>query len=270
MTTKQEYDLSSYEKKLQETQLTSGQQQIYSNAQNMTPTTDGGMVREQLNLDEEHERIDNLVSGKVLVFKDGRKTWELPDDENMILFSEEGINYVRRKLSWHAHKGTLLANHTIEEIHDIVKTISISMQDAIFLKSKQFFRKPSFERCCQVLEDRLKRRKEIKIFSRKLLGLEVDESKIDEELVKEVEGRVEYELENIYRQLMKNREKEFESICVDIEMFLWNCYSRSLGGEERGSLRRHQQALEIRGGGGMPGEGKTDVKPGLISSMLRG
>ena len=246
------------------------QKQQMSNyfAQSQPSTIDVGMIREQISLEEVYDLIDNLLEGNVLV-KDnetGIRKWIEPEDENMKLFSEEGINYIRKRMAWHINKNTLFSNHKEEEIHEIVKDFSISLQDAIFMKSKQFFRQPSIEKCIEVLKARLENRKKIRMFARETLGLKADEKQIEKELLQELERTIEKEIEEIRGQLIKSREKEFESIIIDLEFLVWSTYNRSIGGEERGSIRRHQQSLEVKGGGLLGNDGKA-AKPSLVSSM---
>lgn len=231
---------------------------------------DVGMVKEQLDLGDVYDLIDHLLEGEVLI-KDsnGNRRWTKPGDESMLLLSEEGINYVRRRMAWHINKNTLLSNYQEERILDMVKDFSISLQDALFMKSRQFFRQPSMKKCYEVFKKRLSRRAELKRFAYDTLGLSKSDEEINAELLKEVEGRIEKELETIRSQLIKNREKEFESLIIDIEYLLLSTYMRSLGGEERGSIRRHQQALEVKGGGMMDQSSNQAPKPGLISSLLR-
>lgn len=227
-----------------------------------------GMFKEQTDFSEIYDMIDNLLEGNILV-KDkvtGIRNWEAPKDENMKLFSDEGMNYIRKRMSWHIHKATVLSNYTEDEIHQIVKDFSISIQDALFMKSRQFFRQPTIDKCIEVLKERIQNKKRIKIFVREMLGLEVDNKKIDDELLKELEGRLEKEIQEIKVQLIKSREKEFESIIIDLEFLIWSTYNRALGGEERASMRRHQQSLEVKGGS-LIGNDKNSIKPGLISSI---
>lgn len=172
-------------------------------------------------------------------------------------------------MSWHINKNTLLSNYTEEQIDIIVKEFSISLQDAIFMKSRQFFRQPSDEKCFEVLKERIEKRAKVKQFARGLLGVEVPLEQIKKEILTEYEDRIEYEIESIRKQLIKSREKEFESIILDLEFLVWSTYNRALKGEERGSIRRHQQSLEVKGGGLVGSDSQAAAKPGLISSMIK-
>lgn len=231
---------------------------------------DVGMVKEQLSLDDVYDLIDHLLEGEVLV-KDasGNRRWQRPDDESMLLLSEEGINYIRRRMAWHLNKNTLLSNYQEDRILDMVKDFSISLQDALFMKSTQFFRQPSMKKCYEVFKQRIARRAEIKRFAYNELGITKTDEEINKEVMALIENRIEKELETIRAQLIKNREKEFESLIIDIEYLLLSTYMRSLGGEERGSIRRHQQALELKGGAMLDPNNNQAPKPGLISSMFK-
>ena len=80
------------------------------------------------------------------------------------------------------------------------------------------------------------------------MNREVDENKIKGEVIKEIEPRIEYEIQKIKSEQVKLNLREFEMVFTQLRALVEATHNRAWKGEERGSLRRHFNISEIIGG----------------------
>jgi len=101
-------------------------------------------------------------------------------------------------------------------------------------------------------------------FALELMDKEADEDKIEVELLKEMEGRIERELVTIKDQKRKSKLKRFESLTRMVQDTIHSAYQRAWKGQERTTLRQHIHISESRGGGnqyGPPQNNNSRINP---------
>jgi hypothetical protein len=210
---------------------------------------DKGILREQLDLSEELERIEHLLKGEVLQKNaDGSRDWVSPPNEDLIVLSEEGVHLVLSTIQWYINKNTLLSNYDDDTILIKMQDFSHALNDALYMGYELYFEQPSFEACKKVIEKRIQRKIDIKQFSGEILGLEIDQKKERNKILAEMEGRLEEEIEKVKTQLMKNKLKRFELVMRVVQDAVHSTYLRAWKGQERRTLREHIQVTENKGG----------------------
>lgn len=222
-----------------------------------------GMVREQLDLTNEIRRIDALLRGCTLEIDEyGNEKWVQPTDDRMKIFSEYGIQEIRNLIAWYINKNTLLSNFPeIEMINKKMRRFAHALNDLIYMKYEEIFEEPSAQACIDELKKRLKNKEQIKKFVYDSIGRFSTDESIQDELKKEMEGKMEKELENIKNQLLKNKLKKFDMVQREIEDAVHATLLRAYKGEERGSFRRHMNINEHSGFvGGAPTQQPTGIK----------
>lgn len=207
-----------------------------------------GMIKEQLDLGEELERIEHLLRGHILEDKgNGVRGWAEPDDKNLVVLSEYGIHLVLNTITWYINKNTLLSNYSEEVINQKMEDFASDLNDTIFMEYEKVFQYPTFEDCKKVLEDRIEKKKELKKFALELVGKEPNDEEIEKELLEEVENKVEKEIQKIKEQIIKGKLKRFLILIRTIQDSIHSTYNRAYKGEERRTLREHIHLSEIKG-----------------------
>lgn len=88
------------------------------------------LIRWQLDIKEELERIEHLLKGDVLRYdKKGNEYW---DKDKNPLFNEKGIREILKILNWYLNKNILLSNFDEEEIMVRMKQFSRVLINFIF------------------------------------------------------------------------------------------------------------------------------------------
>jgi len=201
------------------------------------------ITREQLDLSEEIARIDYLLKGYSLEPGTGGKlVWVKPVDKDMVIFSEYGIHLIRNTICWYLNKNLLLSNFDDE-------TIRKKMWDFIFMEYEKVFITPTVKECIEVLKDRIGRRTDITCYAREVAGLEVNREEIMGSKFKELENRIEGELEKIKQQIIKSKLKRYVLIVRTIQDAIHTTFMRAWKGQERATLRQHTHISESRGNG---------------------
>ena len=207
-----------------------------------------GMLKEQLDLTEELERIEHLLRGHVL--KDtgkGVRDWVEPKDKELIVLTEYGIHLVLNTINWYLNKNTLLSNYSEEVINQKMEDFASDLNDTMFMEYEKVFQYPAFEECKKVLLERINKRKDLRKFALEMMGQIPDEKKIKKELLQEVENKIEKEIQKIKEQIIKGKLKRFLILIRTIQDTVHSAYNRAYRGEERRTLREHISLSEIKG-----------------------
>jgi hypothetical protein len=224
-------------------------QQLYQVAQaqlNMAQEQqDKSIIKEQLDLSDELDTIEHLLRGHILVWKeDGSRLWEEPEDKRLQILTDYGVYFIMNFIMFYINKNTLLSNYDEEVINQKMLDLSNTLNDAVFMQYDEMFMYPSFEECKQVFMKRIEKKTELRKFAYEIMGQEIDEVEIKKGFLKEVEERIDYEMQKISEQLMKNKLKRFESIIRVIQDTIHSTYNRAYKGQERSSLRKHHHISE--------------------------
>jgi len=248
-----EQQIEEYERAIRMQQLATDEERIRTNEQqSIIESQEPSMISQQLDLSEELDRIDYLLRGYTLEKDEqGKNKWKAPVDNGMIILSDYGVHLIRNTIAWYLNKNTLLSNYDEDTILKKMEDFSSSLNDAVFMEYDKVFQYPSFEDCKKVLDERIKNKLNIKIFSLELLGKEVsgeEKKKIEEKLLMEMEPIIERELEKVKEQLMKNKLKRFDLIMRCVQDAVHSTYQRAWKGQERTTLRQHIHISETKGG----------------------
>lgn len=213
------------------------------------------MVKDQLDLGEELERIDYLLRGYSLETKDGETTWTKPENTDMIILSDYGVHLIRNTIAWYLNKNTLLSNYDEDTIRHKMEDFASDLNDTIFMEYEKVFQYPSPEDCQKILDERISNKVKLKLYTLKTMGKnsgEKEEKEIRQEVLSEMEMTMEKELERIKQQVIKNKLKRFMIIIREIQDAVHSTYNRAYQGQERRSLRQHMHISETTGGFTVP------------------
>lgn len=167
--------------------------------------------------------------------------------ENKRTLTDYGVDRIMQIIHFYINENNLLSNFSDEQINYLMLKFLLELNDLILLNYENIFREPTFEECKQILLDRVSDRKKLKMFAMESFGKEVDEVEIERELKEEIEHQIEYEIKKIRDEKRKEKLREYGLIVAQLEVIVLGALNRALNGEERGSLRRHTQMLEMLG-----------------------
>ena len=225
------------------------QQQMQSSALNYYIQEQERTIAEaQLEVDSILTEIYHILRQDVIKSKEnGDYEWVPIKDKTQRVLTDYGVDKIMQVMKIYINKNVLLSNFSEEQIKKRMLNFCLSLNSNIFMKYEIYFREPTLEEVQNILKERLKKRKEIKIFALKMINAEVDEEKIEKEIMKEIENRVEYELEKIKQEVRRRNLREYELLFRQLEAMVEATHNRAWRGEERGSLRRHMTVSEIVG-----------------------
>lgn len=178
--------------------------------------------------------------------------WKEISDKSKRTLTDDGINKIMEVMSWFVNKENLLSNFTEEQINEIMLTFRLSFSANILMRYKVYFREPSFEECRRILNEKIKEQGKVKQYAYEIAGNKKSDKEIENEMLSEIEGRVEYEIEKIRERKLKENLAEFEMLFESLSQIVFATLRRAYHGEERGSLRRHTNISEINSYGGHP------------------
>lgn len=229
---------------------TSNQNYTQTQRAMMLQEQEKGMIKDQLDLSEELERIEHLLKGEVLTKDEvtGDYKWKSPEDSELILLSDYGIHLILNTITWYINKNTLLSNYEEDVILSKMEDFSTDLADTIFMEYEKVFSYPTFDDCKKVLEERIKTKTELRKFAIELTGETASEEKIRNELMDEIEGRIDKEIQKIKEQIIKNKLKRFMLLLRVIQDAVHSTYLRAWKGQERRTLRQHIHVSETQGG----------------------
>ena len=207
------------------------------------------LAEAQLDCNETLSKIYHLLKQDVLAPNDeGILEWKAIEDSKKRVLTEEGVDKYMQVMQSYINKETLLSNFDEKTINRRMLEFSLALSGVIFMKYEIYYRIPSDSECEEVLQTRINEKNERKMTNLRLMNKEIDEDKIKEETLKEIEPRIEYEIAKIKQQMMQLNLREIEIIFVELKALVEATHNRAWKGEERGSLRRHFNISEIIGG----------------------
>lgn len=244
--------LRRYENEIKSAQLQADQARFDMARQDISlQNEEKGIVNEQLDVSDILDNMYYLLKGFILKRDDksGMMSWVPPENNDMIILSDYGVNYVLGAVQWYVNKNTLLSNYEDVIIFQKMEDFATTLSDNIFMDYEHMFCYPTLQDCKEEIERRIKRKVETRKFAKELAGIEVDkDEKIRDEVIKEMEGRIEKEMVIIAQQKLKSKLKRFESIIRFVQDTVHSAYNRAWNGQERRTLREHIHITESKGG----------------------
>jgi hypothetical protein len=207
------------------------------------------MVKEQLDLSDQITRIDYLLKGYSLQpNQEGDLVWTAPCSEDMKVFSDYGIQMVMNTICFYLNQNTLLSNYKEEEIRQKMLEFTKELIWAVFMNYDKVFRYPSVEECITTIKKRLKKQTDISKYAYELQGRhDVTIEQIYAQKIHEIENEIEFEIEKVKQNLIKEKLKRFPLLVRVIQDTVHSTYQRAWNGQERASLRQHMTISESKG-----------------------
>jgi len=207
------------------------------------------LAEAQLDCEETLTKIYHLLKQDVLKPNaDGVLEWTKIRDAKKRVLTEEGVDKIMQIMQSYINKETLLSNFDDKTIGRRMLKFCLAFNALMFMKYEIYFRTPSLEECQEILQFRISEKIKRKRMNLELMDREVDEDKIKQEVLIEIEPQIEYEITKIKSEQTKLNLREFEMIFTQLEALVEATHNRAWKGEERGSLRRHFNISEVIGG----------------------
>lgn len=189
----------------------------YAQSSDYPTKTDQGLIEYQLDLKEELDRINHLLSGHIML-KDnyGNEDWQEPNDNRLKVFSDYGVKRLMNIIQFYINRNTLLSNYDELTIKWKVRDFGIELADFIFTQYENIFYYPSQEELFEKYSIIVKE-----------YNLNID----DKTLYKKCGEWSKIELQY--------RIRHYSIIVLALVDTVHSTYLRALGGEERDSLRKN-------------------------------
>jgi len=207
-----------------------------------------GMIKEQLDLGEELERMEHLLRGHIQREVNGQRKWVEPDDPDMVILTEYGIQLILNSVAWYINKNTLLSNYDAPTIQVKMCDFASTLNKTIFMEYQKVFKQPSFEECKDVIKQRIKKKVDLRMFALELVGQKGNSERIEKEIIEQMEGTIEKEMTKIKESIMKVKLTRYMLLMREVQDAVHSTYNRAYQGMERKTLREHIHVAETRGG----------------------
>lgn len=207
-----------------------------------------GLAEAQLEVDSIKTELYHLLKqDRYEENESGKFSWAEIKDKRERTFSDEGVDKLMQILHFYINKNTLLSNFAEDQIKRLMLKFVREVNDLVLLKYQKLFREPTFKECKEIIMEKMEGRKNMKMFSLEILGKDINEEKIKTELLEEMEGTLEKEMEKIRNEHRKEKLRNYGIMIAQLEIQVFATLNRAYRGEERGSLRRHMNVSELIG-----------------------
>jgi len=207
------------------------------------------LAEAQLDCEETLTKIYHLLKQDLLKpNSQGVLEWQSIEDDKKRVLTEEGVDKIMQIMQSYINKETLLSNFDEKMIARRMLEFSLSFNALMFMKYEIYFRTPTLEECQTILQERIDMKIKRKRMNLELMDKQADDAKLKQEVLKEVEPQIEYEIDKIKQEKTKLNLREFEMIFTQLKALVESTHNRAWKGEERGSLRRHFNISEVIGG----------------------
>lgn len=235
------------------------------NLQYQMEDVEKNLAEAQLDCDETKIKINHLLKQDTLKLNEnGILDWVEIQDQKKRVLTDEGVDRIMQVIESYINKETLLSNFDDKTIARRMLKFSLSLSALMFLKYEIFFRTPSMDECRDIFKARIEDKVQRKKMTAEVFNKEFNEAETRKQILNELEGRMNYELEKIKSEKAKLNFREFEMIFTQLEALVESTHNRAWKGEERGSLRRHFNISEVIGGRPM-----SEKKGGLSGLFQR-
>lgn len=235
-----EEDLAVEKLKSTQYQKEYGQVSMFSNE------NQSNLIREQLSLDLELERIDNLLRGRYISHDDkGNEIWRDPEWPEERVLTEYGVKSIMNIINFLVTKNILLSNFESEDINWKMQDFIEVLIDDMYGTYEFIFYKPTI---ADIIESDMRK---IAIIENKMnTVIPSNLGSLQESLKKRFDSYYLNEIMNIKNKTYSDYEAEVNNIyeknltrwplIVELIVHVIHAtYNRALGGIERSSLRTH-------------------------------
>ena len=207
------------------------------------------LAEAQLDCEETLTKIYHLLKQDILKPNEhGILEWKTIADAKKRVLTEEGVDKIMQIMQTYINKETLLSNFDDKMIMRRMLEFSLAFSGLIFMKYEVYFRVPTLDECKVLLQNRIDEKVKKRVIANDLQNITSEQEIIRKEIVNELVGRFEYEIQKIKEEQTKLNLREFEMIFVQLKALVESTHNRAWKGEERGSLRRHFNISEVIGG----------------------
>lgn len=206
-----------------------------------------GLAETQLDVEAIIAEIYHLLKQDKKVMKEGKISWDDISNESDRVLTEVGVERIMQLVNFYVNKNTLLSNFDTPQIDRIMLRFCTELNDLILLKYQTLFVVPNFEECKKILQERIKEKAKLREFSSEILGTKINVKNVEEQMFKEIEFKIEKEIEKIKIESRKEKLREYGLMMAQLEVMIYSTLNRAYRGEERGSIRRHTNISEIIG-----------------------
>ena len=93
------------------------------------------LIKYQLDLNEDLERVDHLLRGHTLKHnEEGDLVWMNPEDNTFKPFNEFGVDMLMKVISFYLNRNTILSNYSEQMINWKIKDLGDEIADLIFME----------------------------------------------------------------------------------------------------------------------------------------
>lgn len=202
----------------------------------------------QLEVDVTLDKLYHMLKQDRWIEKgEEQMAWQPLELQERRTLTDEGVEKIMQVMRFYINKENLLSNFSEEQINRIMLTFCLSLNANFFMTYNNLFRQPDFDECKRILETRLREKASIKKYALDIMGKESNEEEIFQDILKDVEYRIEKEISKIREEKRKENLREWEMLFHQLEQMVLATLNRAWRGEERGSLRRHTSISEVLG-----------------------
>lgn len=204
------------------------------------------LAEAQLECDKTLNNQYHKLRQDVLTFVKGKREWiECPAEKRIL--TDEGVNKIMQILEGYVNKETLLSNFDKDQINVRMLKFCKALNANLFMKYEVYFRLPNIQECETILKQQINDKIETKKMSLRLRGEEINEDKIKKEILEQYGSSFEDEIKTIRLNKLRENIREYEIIFTQMEAIVDAIHNRAFRGEERGSIRRHQNIQQVIG-----------------------
>lgn len=247
---------------IEQTQLAGavGQQaQSTAAAQYYVQEQEKTLAESQLDCNKTLTEIYHLLKQDVLApTSEGIVDWKANPNQSERALTDVGVERIMQLMKSYVNKETLLSNFDEDQINRRMLEFCKSLNANMMMKYEIYFRKPTFEECVKIMQDRIAERAKLKKYAKEVVGIKVDAKEIIAETLQEIESRIDYEINKIRQEKIRQNLREYELLFVQLKAIVEAIHNRAWKGEERGSLRRHTNISEVIGSNMLTGKRQAE------------
>ena len=205
----------------------------------MTDSEKDNLIKWQLDLEKDKEKVYHLLQGHKLKYDDkGNLTWHEPEDVAHKPITSYGVDQLMEIIEFYLSRNTLLSYYEEETINWKMKDLGDEIADKIFMEYEHIFYRPTISELWNRDKKKIEKLKEKYESDPKKLKL----------LYAILKKRYAEESEQIFKKNIK----QYPMICRLLTDTIHSSYLRALDGGERESLRTARYVTQTDSGASQP------------------